>query len=377
MKKKTMIMNPCCFSLAVGTALMLAAPGMLCADRIVTDMAGRKVVLPDEVKRVLPVGHCIPLSLAIGPEQTGVINRCGPDFDRFSPAVFREGKVGIGSALPEHLKDPSLPQSKGIQPLDVERVQPDLLFMEGDAQRAERADELQKKYNIPVIVIDQSMDKYQQAFALLGQVFCQEEQAAKMYAYVQKYLIPIREKTAAIPENERVTYYYAHGGQGLNTDPAGNNHVQPFDYIHAVNIFQNAFPLKTDEKANDTTIAEIARLNPKFILLATMGAEQMSTWKGMIADQEWENVTAFKEGRVYQIPWLPFSWMDRPPGSNRILGTVWLAKLLYPEQFESLSLEKAVQEYFEVFFHKTLSDTEVKAVLSLSDLKKPNRPALQ
>ena len=33
---------------------------------------------------------------------------------------------------------------------------------------------------------------------------------------------------------------------------------------------------------------------------------------------------------MYQVPNAPFDWFDRPPSVNRLIGTWWLASILYP-----------------------------------------------
>lgn len=66
---------------------------------------------------------------------------------------------------------------------------------------------------------------------------------------------------------------------------------------------------------------------------------------------------------MVQVPWQPFSWFDRPPGSNRILGVLWLAKLLYPEDFD-FDLSAATREYFRIFFHREPNVAEIAELLA-------------
>ena len=81
------------------------------------------------------------------------------------------------------------------------------------------------------------------------------------------------------------------------------------------------------------------------------------------------------EPTVYQIPWLPYSWFDRPPGSNRILGTVWLAKTVYPEMFADLDMTEAIQDYFQVFYHLSITDKDVSDLLSMKGQASAERKA--
>ena len=333
--------------------------GNALAERTVTDMSGRAVTIPDKVYRAFPVGHAMPISLAIAPENTAVVNRTGDDFVRFSPPSFREGKVGVGSASPDSIINPNLPRKKGIPQEDAERVKPDLIIMEGTKQSVGRADEVQKRTNVPVIVVDQDMGKYEESFALLGEVFDEKIQAARMVGYLKKYLYPVHERAGRIPERDRISFYYAHGNEGLDTEPGGNKHVQPMEYINAVNIYKTS-DFAEGEKSYVATLDDIIRLKPDVILVASTDVKNGKAWKEIHNNPKWQDVEAVKDNRIYQTPWLPYSWLDRPPGSNRILGSIWMAKTFYPDVFKDLNLSEVIKQYFEVFYHLTITEEDIK-----------------
>jgi iron complex transport system substrate-binding protein len=330
-------------------------------------MAGRSVTIPEEIHRVFPLGHAMPIALSLAPEKVAVVDRVDKGFERFTPPSFRENKVGIGFASPERIKNPNLPRKRGSLQEDAERVKPDLILIEGTEKSIERANDLQTRTNTPVIVVDQDMHRYEEAFTLLGYALGAENQAGRMIGYLMKYLYPVHQRTGALLPDKKVKIYYAHGSEALNTEPAGNKHVQPLSYIHAINIFPKATSLKIENRRYTTTLDEIIRLEPDVILIATMRAEKRLTWNAIHNNSQWRQVQAVQNNRVYQIPWLPYSWFDRPPGSNRILGTIWLAKTVYPELFADLNLTEAVQEYFKVFYHLSITEKDVSDLLSMVD----------
>ena len=86
--------------------LVLLFSGFAAAEKTITDMAGRSVTVPDEIHRVFPVGHAMPIALALAPEKVAVVNRTGEDFQRFTPKSFRQNKMGVGSASPERIRNP-------------------------------------------------------------------------------------------------------------------------------------------------------------------------------------------------------------------------------------------------------------------------------
>jgi iron complex transport system substrate-binding protein len=65
---------------------------------------------------------------------------------------------------------------------------------------------------------------------------------------------------------------------------------------------------------------------------------------------------------VYAAPQLPFSWVDKPTGVNRVIGVKWTNSVLYPEQAD-YDIAEAVQEFYALFYHYELTDEEVADIL--------------
>ena len=73
-------------------------------------------------------------------------------------------------------------------------------------------------------------------------------------------------------------------------------------------------------------------------------------------DPAWQGVNAIKNGTYYEVPIGPYNWMGFPPSVQRMLGMMWMAKLLYPE----------AAEYFRLFYHTTLSEDAYNALAANS-----------
>jgi iron complex transport system substrate-binding protein len=72
-------------------------------------------------------------------------------------------------------------------------------------------------------------------------------------------------------------------------------------------------------------------------------------------DSRWQNVKAVKTGRIYLAPQWPHNWIDRPPSQSRALGALWLANLLYPNDFP-LDLKAETKDFYRLFYNLELSD---------------------
>ena len=71
----------------------------------------------------------------------------------------------------------------------------------------------------------------------------------------------------------------------------------------------------------------------------------------------WSDIAAVKTGAYYEVPFGPYNWMGFPPSVQRLLGMLWMAKLLYPEAAD-YDLYTEVAEYFKLFYHCDLSESD-------------------
>ena len=80
--------------------------------------------------------------------------------------------------------------------------------------------------------------------------------------------------------------------------------------------------------------------------------------EAILADPLFATLKAVQNGAVYGTPNAPFSWVDRPPGPNRIVGIRWLSGLIYPEYLD-YDVDEAVREFFQLFYHVELTDEQL------------------
>jgi len=66
----------------------------------------------------------------------------------------------------------------------------------------------------------------------------------------------------------------------------------------------------------------------------------------------WAHVQAVRNNEIYEAPQYPFSWIDRPPSVNRIIGIQWVAKLLYPDLFP-YEMRSRTRDFYRLFYLST------------------------
>ena len=323
------------------------------SGRTLTDMAGRTVLVPDSINRVYVDHHGGFMLYAIDPQIT--INQA-VKVNRFSRPYILESYA-------------KLPYIDGSVE-EIVKAKPDIIIAcnEINDNSIDNANKLAEKTSIPVFLVDMNMLNYRKTFKVLGDLLNRKKQTSFMGEFVHRYLDEIHTQAARIPDSLKVKVYYAEGEQGLATDPSGSKHSQIIDFVGAQNVAQ--VDIISGKGMSQVSMEQILLWDPDKILCWTVKGKQMGTYEYILQDEVWKTTRAVKNNEVYQIPFLPYGWFDRPPGTNRILGTIWTAHLLYPDIFP-YDMEEVTREYFQLFYHHQLTDDELSEVLYPNPLEMP------
>ena len=92
---------------------------------------------------------------------------------------------------------------------------------------------------------------------------------------------------------------------------------------------------------------------------------QASIFDTVGSDPLWQGVTAIAKNQYYEVPVGPYNWMGFPPSVQRLLGMMWMGKLLYPEAAE-YDLQAEVTRYFDLFYHCELTQEQYDALVAHS-----------
>jgi iron complex transport system substrate-binding protein len=106
---------------------------------------------------------------------------------------------------------------------------------------------------------------------------------------------------------------------------------------------------------------DIMKWNPDIIYLSNFeDTMPEDLYDNSIDGQDWSQITAVKERRVYRIPLGIYRWY--PPSLDGPLMLKWMARKNYPDLF-TYDMEDEIRAYFKEFHHYTLSDSEIEAIL--------------
>ena len=320
-------------------------------EREITDMAGRTVVVPDEIETVFSSSTVTAIFMyTLAP-------------DKLLGWNYELNELEKSIILEEYHDLPNFGMGDSINYEAVIAADPTIAVNVGtiNDKMISDCDKLSKSLGVPVVAVDGDLSASAEAYRFMGELLGEEEQAEKLASYAEETFADIEKME--VPEDKKVRIYYGNGEDSLETAPAGSAHGQIIDMVNAVNVAD----LEMGEGSRVQISAEqLLAWDPDVIVVNgepkadTSGA---SAAEAILANPDYASLKAVQDQQVYGTPNTPFSWMDRPMGPNRIVGIRWLSGLIYPE-YLNYNVDEEVKEFFDLFYHVQLTDEKLENIYS-------------
>ena len=304
------------------------------------DSAGRTIRLPESITRIIPAG----------PPAEALLYSLAPDtlagFIEPWSEVQRQAsieKVRDLPTIPRITRKVGAPEAAAIQALHA-----DIIIDYGaiDARYALLADKIQAATGIPYLVLDGTFTKVPEVIGRLGSILHREERAsviAQSAEFVLQKLAPVMAKTV----DERISVYYARGSDGSLAINAGSSLNEGIALAGGRNVV-----LSGEGTFSAMSADEVTALKPTVVILADpVAAEQGAPLRKVLPAE-----TRFLVDRG-----LPYGWIERFPSLNRLIGAMWLASHLYPDEI-SFPAEEA-RRISVALFHQLPTDPSVDAMV--------------
>lgn len=342
-----------------GAALIcgwLATAPTLAGAHEITDMAGRHMQVPDQIRKV----YCM------SPVCQVMIYTLAPDLLAGWDYQPTPGELKLIAPQYRHL--PVLGGWFGKNTTgnieQILKIHPDIMISVGPHGGGEVANRVTAQTRIPVYLGEMEMQNMPETYIALGKLLHREKRAKILADYSRDILGRVAAMVAKIPEAERRRVYYAEGPDGLATDPGNSFHSAAIVYAGGVNVAH--VPQTQIYGQTPVSMEQVLNWNPDVIITgydhkSSPGTFFQHVWK----DPLWHHVRAVQTKDVYESPQYPFNWVDRPPATNRIIGIAWLAHTFYPKQFP-FDLRAETRKFYDLFYHYHLTDAELNQLLAQS-----------
>ena len=345
--------------LALAMTLSLAACGAQSAPtedentapetRVFTDSVGREVTVPVQIDQVAVSGPMAQIVLfALCPDKlVGISNAWDESAAQYLDTEYYNlpllGQLYGGKG---ELNLETLLESGAQVVIDVGEAKGSIV---------EDLDALQEQTTIPFVHIDAALATMDETYTLLGDLLGMPDEAKALADYCRSTY----DRALTIADSvEKANLLYVTGDAGLNVIARGAYHAEVID------LLSNNLAVVDDPSSkgtgNEVDMEQILNWNPDVILFAPD-----SVYDTVAGDAAWQGVTAIQNGAYYEVPMGPYNWMGFPPSVQRLLGMLWMAKVLYPAAAD-FDLYTEAAQYFKLFYHCDLTREQYDALVANS-----------
>ncbi|MGI5172513.1 ABC transporter substrate-binding protein [Treponema sp. OMZ 840] len=193
---------------------------------------------------------------------------------------------------------------------------------------------------------------------LMGDMFGKSKKVDAVLAFGKQIQKDILTKVEKIPADKKpkVLYVFNHSSDSISVSGNGfygGNWIENTGGINAAREIQGH---------SIVNMEQIYKWNPDIIILTTFTATMPEDlYENKIRGQNWSNVKAVKNKKVYKEPLGVYRWF--PPSGDAPLMSMWMANLMQGDVFK-YDMKKEIKDYYKKFYQYELTDEQVNGILS-------------
>lgn len=341
---------------AIAAAFIICAFGALPAAAAgeFTDSAGRIVVVPDQVSRVLPADTTAQALVYV-----------------LAPQKLASWASRPRGALPASRRIPVLGQLVGnpaAAAAVARRAHANLIIDAGviTPERAVFADQVSQATGVPYILIDNSLDRTPTMLRVIGRLLGVADRGDDLAGSAEHAINAIRGRLLIQSPAERPKVYYARGPSGLETAEPGSGAAASIDAAGAINV---AGARGAGQRIT-VTPQQLQVWNPDIIIV-----QDRRFFTAIRRNRAWRNLAAVRNNKVFLEPSEPFGWINDPPGVNRLIGLYWLSQIFYPGEAQD-DLRSLMADFYNKFYGIKLTDAQIEAIAKTAGIPPSDTPHL-
>lgn len=322
----------------------------------ITDHADREVEVPTNPKRVAVLGiYPLPSMLTV------YLDSCD-SIVAMEPGSMNAAKNGILSQLYPDITNITTDIMDGDD-VNIESLlalKPDVVFY-----NASDTQDLEKLENAGLTAVAFSATKWKfnctetfnEWMNLLDQIY--PEHAGNREELIKKYSTDtynkIQDTVKNVEEKQKVLFLFQYDENTMITSSSKFFGQWWCDAVGAVNVAQDVPAEKTNAVI---TMEQVYEWDPDVIVITNFTqAKPDDLYNNAVGSDDWSNVSAVKNKRVYKMPL--GTYRTYTPSVDSPMTLEWLAQAVYPELFKDMDVKADVKEYYQNLFGVTLTDEQV------------------
>lgn len=292
----------------------------------VTDQAGRAVTIDEEPQRLVS-GYYISTSALIALELEDRL--VGVEAKADKRPIYRR-------SAPELMELPSVGTAKEFDLEGCAALEPDLVIL---PLKLKNAAQTLEELGIPVLLVNpENQALLEQMVELIAQATNTGDRARALLDFIADREAWLTE-TLAGTESPKV---YLAGNSALLSTAGGGMYQS--DLIRLAGG-ENVAAEITDTYWVEVSYEQLLTWDPEYIILASDAGYSVEE---VLADPSLADCTAVKNANVFRMPGDAEAWDSPVPGG--ILGAVWLASALHPQECPPSERDAVIGEFYETFY---------------------------
>ncbi|MCD8339517.1 MAG: ABC transporter substrate-binding protein [Burkholderiales bacterium] len=309
----------------------------------ITDMAGRVVKIPAKVSKGGTFGS-VPILNSVM-EAAG-----GGKLIYNQPSKFHDihGDWKMHLKFAPQLENGPYYESSGHEILteNILADRPDFLVTNNKGKL-----ELLSKTRIPVIFIETSSpEKLLKSMEILGQAMGTQEQAKDFAKYFNEEMENLKKLGDKVSEVEKVRTLYVNPPTYRLPNAQAENLLS---IIGANSVTKN---ISRKDGRGSYDAEDILLWNPEVIIGFKPAVKTRFS-----EDKKIKNVSAIKNNKIFIVPTVAHSYGS--PNPELPLAGYWMMHKLYPDIVTKEMLEEKVKDFYQRFFHYTLTPEELNEIV--------------
>lgn len=312
------------------------------AMKTVNDMSGKPIQVPANIQRIADAW----------PAHNEVLTMLGAGQKIVATILTKKQMPWLYKVNPQLANATTTFTKTDVNVEELVKTKPDIAFIPSSYNYAKKVTSL----GITVVELNfTNFDELKKCFEVTGDILGNDaKQKAQEYnSYLDSKLKMITDITSKIPDGQKPRVLHINTLSPLTVD--GSKTIID-SWISAAGGINVASDIKGNMK--EASMEQILKWNPDVIILGPDAQKQAN----VIKTGAWLKVAAVKNGKVYNNPEGAYMW-DRY-SAEEALQIQWAAKILHPDKFASLDINKETINFYKEFLNYNLTDDEAKLIIS-------------
>jgi iron complex transport system substrate-binding protein len=348
-------MNRTMLALLICSLFLASITAMASYPKTFTDTQGREITLdkaverivtrsPDEARIVVALGYGDKL---VAGEQATKSCLCPMTFGNTTEGCKECYETIIDGRMPDL---PEISTRYDIYFEQIAALKPDIIFC-GNLKDAEAFED---KIGCPVVILggqgwNFGDDGYFNSIRVAGKALDVEDRSDELIAFVKGKVDMIKSVTDSKKPDEKPKVYFAsRGASNAFYDPKEGRDFTRTEPKYDPLTMAGGSNIASEINGSTVNVAleQIIAWNPDYIFISNSDAGNNTGLDFIKNSPDLASINAIKNGNVYNC-FYPHC-RGTPPDRN-LLNMMYMAKMLYPDDFKDLDLEKEGNEIFKAF----------------------------